>query len=64
MTVGYDIAFRIYKNSAGTEIELVPSNKTESHLMMEEGEIICETTGNCKWLVQLNKWWALASINI
>ena len=57
MTVGYDIAFRVYyKNSTGAEVELIPSNKVESHLMMEEGEIICDTIGKCKLFYTLARY--------
>lgn len=53
MTVSGNIAYRIYrKTELGTEDLLVPLEKVDCHLFMEEGELICEQTGKCKndWL--------------
>ena len=44
MTDAGDIAFRVFTKDA----ELLPTNKVESHLVMEEGEICCESKGECK----------------
>jgi len=46
MTEGGEIAYRVFRKSL-PEIELIPSNKVESHLMFEENEIICDSPGNC-----------------
>lgn len=50
MTEGGDIGFKVYhvpENSKDV-IELVPISRIESHLVMEEGEIICDYIGKCK----------------
>lgn len=47
-----EIAYRVFrKNAAASEIELIPSNKVESHLMYEENEIVCDSPGNCMLFV-------------
>lgn len=48
MTEGGDIGFRVYYKSPeeGSE-DLVPFSRIESHLVTEEGEIICTRTGKC-----------------
>ena len=51
MTDSGDIAFRVFTKDA----ELLPTNKVESHLVMEEGEITCESKGECKFCHVLNK---------
>lgn len=50
MTEGGDIGFRITLIDAINKegIEMVPLSRIESHLVMEEGEIICDTVGKCK----------------
>ena len=56
MTEGGDIGFRVYhvstasQNSSSKEeiVELVPVSRIESHLVMEEGEIICDYVGKCE----------------
>jgi hypothetical protein len=49
MTEGGDIGFRVYYKSAEEGIvDLVPLSRIESHLVMEEGEYICENPGKCK----------------
>lgn len=48
MTEGGDIGFRVYfKDSEGVIDDLVPLDRIESHLVTEEGEIICARTGKC-----------------
>lgn len=50
MTEGGEIAFRVYhKSSDNNKVELVPMNKVESHLFIEEGQLICEFLGLCKY---------------
>jgi hypothetical protein len=45
MTDGGDIAFRIYnKNSE----DIVPMNRVDSHIIMEEGQVTCDEPGQCK----------------
>lgn len=49
MTEGGDIGFRVYYKSAEEGIEdLVPFSRIESHLVTEEGQLICSKTGKCK----------------
>lgn len=51
MTEGSDIGLHVFytDNNNGKEgaVELVPFARIESHLVMEEGEIICEAVGKC-----------------
>ncbi len=49
MTEGGDLAYRVYRKSPedGT-VDLVPHSRVESHLYIEEGQILCESTGKCK----------------
>lgn len=50
MTEGGDIGFRVYyKDSEGT-IDLIPTARLGSHLVMEEGEILCESAGKCEFV--------------
>ena len=52
MTEGGDIGFRVYHKSAEEGIvDLVPLSRIESHLVMEEGEFICEDPGKCKYFL-------------
>ncbi|XP_046633901.1 SEC14-like protein 2 [Daphnia pulicaria] len=52
MTEGGDIGFRIYHVNGSKEdiVEVVPVSRIESHLVMEEGEIICDYIG--KYVVE------------
>ena len=48
MTGGGDIGFRVYyKDSEGVVEDLVSLSRIESHLVIEEGEIVCNRTGKC-----------------
>ena len=47
MTEGGDLKFRVY-NSKITN-DLIPLSQVESHSVMEEGELICDQPGQCKW---------------
>ena len=48
MTEGGDIAYRVYwKNSDGNIFDLVPFDRVDSHLIMEEGHLTCEQAGKC-----------------
>ena len=50
MTEGGDIGFRVYyKDSEGVIDDLVPLSRIESHLVTEEGELICARTGKCNY---------------
>lgn len=63
MTEGGDIEFRIYHVTISEKeeiIEVVPVSRIESHLVMEEGEIICDYTGKCEiilFLFLFRKFW-------
>lgn len=51
MTEGGDIGFRVYcKNKEEGTVELVPFDRIESHLVMEEGELICSSAGKCMYI--------------
>ncbi|EFX85375.1 hypothetical protein DAPPUDRAFT_314193 [Daphnia pulex] len=52
MTEGGDIGFRIYHVAGSKQdiVEVVPVSRIESHLVMEEGEIICDYIG--KYVVE------------
>ena len=49
MTEGGDIAYRIYRQCPLEDevVELLPLHRVDSHLMMEEGEIVCDIIGQC-----------------
>lgn len=51
MTEGGDIGFRVYHQADDTSqvIELVPVSRIESHLVMEEGEVVCDCVGKCNF---------------
>jgi hypothetical protein len=59
MTEDGDIGFRLYyvKTQSGEKFDVVKNERVESHLMMEEGEIICSQPVLCmfpKTLIQFN----------
>jgi len=46
LSEGGDVDFRVYyKNTDGIANDLIPRNRVQSHLFMEEGEIICDLPG-------------------
>jgi hypothetical protein len=48
MTEGGDLAYRVfYKSKEGIIEDLVPLDRVESHLLMEDGVLVCELTGKC-----------------
>lgn len=48
MTEGGDIGFRVYyKDPQEGVVDFIPLDRIESHLVTEEGEIICEKAGKC-----------------
>ena len=48
MSEGGDIGFRVYyKNKEEGTADVVSFSRIESHLFMEEGELICSSTGKC-----------------
>jgi hypothetical protein len=52
MTDGGDIGFRILNKNAE---EIVPLNRVDSHIIMEEGQVTCNEPGQCKLFNQPNK---------
>lgn len=53
MTEGGDISYRIYcKNSADGLVDLVPLDRVESHLLIEEGQITCTIPG--KYVIEFD----------
>ncbi len=56
MTEGGDLAYRVYrKNAEEGTVDLVPHGRVESNLYIEEGQILCESTGKCK-IENLTEW--------
>ena len=57
LTEGGDISYRIYCKKRGDEssiIELMPLDRVERHLIMEEGQIICDQIGKCNQIFTFN----------
>jgi hypothetical protein len=48
MTEGGDIKFGLSIKHAKITNDLVALSHVDSHLIMEEGEIVCEQPGKCK----------------
>ncbi len=48
MTEGGDIAYRVFHKVGSEVVDLIPSGKVESDLLMEKGQIICEDVGKCE----------------
>ncbi|XP_057372735.1 SEC14-like protein 2 [Daphnia carinata] len=46
MTEGGDVGFRIYKKDSKDKDDLIPNERVDSHLIMEEGQIECRQPGN------------------
>jgi hypothetical protein len=44
-----DIAFAVYRKKDGQLIELVPRERVDSHVCVEEGELICDDAGLCEY---------------
>lgn len=51
MTDGGDIGFRVINKNAE---EIVPLNRVDSHIIMEEGQVTCHEPGQCKLFNQPN----------
>ena len=49
MTEGGDIRFRVYiKKSKGNVVDVIPLDRVDSHLAMEEGQMACDEPGKCE----------------
>jgi hypothetical protein len=49
MTEGGDIRYRVYiKKSKGNVVDVIPLDRVDSHLTMEEGQFTCDEPGKCK----------------
>ena len=49
LSEGGDVDFRVYhKSTEGIANDLIPRNRVQSHLFMEEGELVCDLAGECK----------------
>lgn len=46
MTEGGDIAFRVFFKGEAV-VDLVPLERVQSDLFMEEGQLVCEHPGKC-----------------
>ena len=49
LTEGGDIAFRIYRKRAEEKTDVLPKERVESHLIMEEGDLFCDQPGTCMY---------------
>lgn len=47
MTEGGDIVLKVFYQKDGQQADLLLSEKVESHLSFEEGQILCDFTGKC-----------------
>lgn len=48
MSEGGDIAFHVSRESPDEVVDLVPHGRIDSHLVIEEGQIVCDCIGKCK----------------
>ena len=44
-----DIAFAVYRKKGDELIDLVPRERVDSHVCVEEGEVICDDAGLCEY---------------
>ena len=49
MTVEGDIGFHIYRVQAKEKTDVVPLCRVDSHVFMEDGEIVCTQAATCKF---------------
>ena len=48
MSEGGDLSYRIFYKSKDDVVEnLVPLDRVESHILMEDGVLVCEQAGKC-----------------
>ena len=48
LSEGGDVGFGISRISSNEIVELVPHGRVDSHLLIEEGQIVCDCIGKCK----------------
>lgn len=57
LSEGGDISYRVYCKNADGIVEFAPSDRIDSHLMIEEGQITCSMPGKCinnlKFLIEI-----------
>lgn len=47
-----DVGFGVqHKSEDGTEKELIPNRRVDSHIIEQDGTLICETAGKCKLIL-------------
>jgi hypothetical protein len=70
MTEGGDIRFRVYiKKSKGNVVDVIPLDRVDSHLAMEEDQFTCDEPGKCKlhllfcWFAD-PRFWLLELANV
>lgn len=65
MTEDRDIMFHVfYRDENGKKVDVVPKEKVESNLIMEEGEIICFSPRICEYHFTNQKKWLLTILSI
>lgn len=51
MTEESDLMFKIYYyDQSGGKVDLIPAERVDCHLMMEEGEIVCPRPSTCTYM--------------
>lgn len=54
MSEGGDIGFCVSFKNSETVVDLLPRDRVDSHLIMEEGQIICDQIGKCNQIFTSN----------
>lgn len=62
MTEEGDLGFCVYYVDEREQVDLVTNIRLESHLMMEEGHVVCTRPAICKFIYQLNAFHLLIFI--
>lgn len=48
-TKNYDVAFGVFRVCEGQKIPVVPIVRVHSHVIAEDGSLVCGETGTCKY---------------
>ena len=51
MTDEGDIGFHVYYKEDGEKVDVVPYERIDSHLSIEEGEIVCHPGHTCTYYI-------------
>ena len=54
MSEGGDIGFCVSFKNTETGVDLLPRDRVDCHLIMEEGQIICDQIGKCNQIFTFN----------